>query len=271
MVTQLIPFTKMHALGNDFMLINNLDESINVAKLSVARLANRHTGVGFDQLLLLEKASAADFFCRIFNADGTEAEQCGNGLRCIARYIHENKLYPHHHFNIATRAGVFPVNIKDYDHIQIEMGAPQIEALMMALEALQTLHKEQPVISVLSFGNPHAILKVNSLETLAAKELSTAITKHEIFKTGANVGFMQIINPNQIRLRTFERGVGETQACGSNACAAAIAGIGNGWLNSPVKVEYAHGSLDIEWAGNEAPVYMTGPASQIYAGNVILG
>lgn len=259
---QTIHFAKMHGLGNDFVVINAIQQLFHVDEALVTTLANRHTGVGFDQLLMIEPSSHADFFCRIYNSDGSEAEQCGNGLRCISRFIHEKKLFPQTSFTIETKAGVYPVKINDYDHITVTMGTPQIH------ETLINLPVENSAIPlcVLNFGNPHAILKVSSLDTTSIGDLGAIISTHSYFPQGTNVGFMEILAPHHIRLRTFERGAGQTYACGSNACAAAMAGIVNGWLENKVTVDFQLGSLLIEWDSQQAILHMTGPATHVFDG-----
>lgn len=260
-----IHFTKMHALGNDFVVINALQQPLMTSTLPISHLAHRHTGIGFDQLLIIEPSQRADFFCRIYNADGSEAEQCGNGLRCIARFIHEEKLHPSLSFCLETKAGLFPVTIKDYDQISVTMGLPQIQKTLMPLLLSKT---DTVLLSLLSVGNPHAIMKVASIDTLLAEQLGFEIATHTYFSQGTNVGFMQIMTPHHIRLRTIERGVGETFACGSNACAAVAAGIANGWLEKQVRVEFHYGSLFIHWESNDKPIQMTGPASRIFIGKI---
>jgi len=265
MTRNIIQFTKMHGIGNDFVVINSLNQTIDMKKLSIPRLANRHVGIGFDQLLLIERSHhSADFFCRIYNSDGSEAEQCGNGLRCVARYIHEEGIHANKLFSIETKAGIFPLEIHDYDRIRVSMGAPEIINNLVEL----TLPDQPSILpmSILSIGNPHAITKVESLEATPVNILAPKISMHSLFPNGVNIGFMQIINQNHIRLRTFERGAGETFACGSNACAAAVAGITNGWLNEHVKVDFVYGSLEILWEGKDKPIHMTGPASKVYSG-----
>lgn len=261
---QPLSFTKMHGLGNDFVIIDASKEKLNFSSQAIAKLADRHTGIGFDQLLIIEPALKGDYFCRIYNADGSEAEQCGNGLRCVARYIHEEGLNTQPNFTIETKAGIYPVHLQDYEHICITMGAPTVKNSLIDIQ----LNSETLPISVLSVGNPHAILKVPSIATIATNKLGPAISMHQFFPQGANVGFMEILDPNHIRLRTFERGAGETFACGSNACAAAVAGITNGWLQHHVTVEFRYGSLLIEWEGGAEPIHMTGPAARVYSGEL---
>lgn len=257
-------FTKMHGLGNDFMVIYSPHHPFNPDTLPISTLANRHLGVGFDQLLAIEPSRKADYFCRIFNADGSEAEQCGNGLRCVARYLHE-QVGAGKNMTIETKAGIYPVTIQDYQHIRVSMGAPQLKEKLTSIP-IASQSSTLPV-SILSIGNPHAIVKVPSTVVEAASMVAEDIAAAPFFKDGANVGFMQILDPHHILLRTFERGAGETHACGSNACAAVVAGISNGWLQSPVDVRFKLGSLQIEWSGDDNVIHMTGPADLVYHGN----
>lgn len=266
MKQQPIHFTKMHGLGNDFIILNAVTNQIAINKKAISLWANRHIGIGFDQLLMIEPSQKADFFCRIYNADGSEAEQCGNGLRCVARYIHEEGLNQQTQFTIETKAGIYPAEVQDYEHICITMGAPQIENPLVEINLAS--NPTTVPISVLSVGNPHAIVKVSSIDAVLPHQLGPAIASHHFFPDGANVGFMEILNPKHIRLRTFERGAGETFACGSNACAAAVAGIANGWLQHQVQVEFSYGSLQIEWKGGDEPIHMTGPATRVYSGEM---
>jgi diaminopimelate epimerase len=263
-----IQFAKMHGLGNDFVVINAVDQIFDLQQISINELADRHRGIGFDQLLLIEPSERADYFCRIFNSDGSEAEQCGNGLRCVARYIHEAGMNNKQMFSLETKAGIYPLVFEDYDHIRVTMGTPEIREQSVELE----LQDNAGIIelSILSVGNPHAIVKVASLDDISPEKLGAAISCHSYFPQGANVGFMVIRDSRHIQLRTFERGAGITNACGSNACAATVAGIANGWLEKKVNVEFRYGSLVIEWDGSNSPVQMTGPASLVYSGHILL-
>ena len=245
-----------------------MSRPLNVPHLPIPTLANRHTGIGFDQLLLIEPSDRADVFCRIYNADGSEAEQCGNGLRCIARFIHETAFRTQPSMQVETKAGIFPLFIEDYDHIRVTMGTPLIEEKLIELQ-FNSSSAPLPA-SILSLGNPHAIIKVESVDAIVAEKLGPDISSHSLFPQGANVGFMQVISPSHIRLRTFERGVGETHACGSNACASVVAGMANGWLTHQVNVEFRYGSLSIEWEGKDKPIVMTGPASWVFSGSIVL-
>lgn len=260
-----IRFTKMHGLGNDFVIINAIDQAIQQDQIPIVHWANRYLGIGFDQLLIIESKKKETFFCRIFNADGREAEQCGNGLRCVARFIHEQGLSAPQPFQIATVAGIFPVFIEDYDHIRIKMGMPDLQNQMLEISL-----PEMPSVpvSVLSLGNPHAILKVEEINEMHIHALGQAISTHAAFPKGVNVGFMQVLTKKRIRLRTFERGSGLTLACGSNACAAVFAGIINSWLNHKVDIEYPYGNLEIVYNKKERSIEMIGPATHVFSGSL---
>lgn len=257
-------FTKMHGLGNDFIVIDTISQPLDWRSISTASLADRHLGIGCDQLLLIEPSSSADFFCRILNADGSEAEQCGNGLRCVARFLHEKGLHTEAIMRIETIAGIFPIKIKDYDNICVSIPTRVIDlsAMKIALPGLNT----EVMGSSLSMGNPHFIIKVPDIQLAATNEVGRAIASHPIFPKGTNVGFMQIKDSGHIYLRTYERGVGETHACGSNACAAVAAGILDGSLSNAVRVDFRYGQLAIEWEGTGKPVRMTGPAALVFEG-----
>lgn len=260
-------FCKMHGLGNDFVVINAMQKPLDIQSLPIAQLADRHRGIGFDQLLIIEPSQEADFFCRIFNADGSEAEQCGNGLRCVARLVHEEGLHPESSLRIETRAGVFPLFIEDNDYHTIRMiiDAPHIQHNHAQLKLKDHTSLQA---CVLSLGNPHAIVKVESVGEKALNQLGREICIHPFFPEDTNVGFMEVINSHQIHLLTFERGVGETHACGSNACAAVVAGVVNGWLEHPVEVKFRYGSLQVEWQGGFHPINIIGPASRVFSGEI---
>lgn len=263
-----IHFTKMHGLGNDFAVINGLTQKIAPELWPMQRLSHRHLGIGFDQMLILRPAKAADFYCQIINADGSEAEQCGNGLRCVARYIVEEKLSDKIQFTIETKAGVFAVDVPNFETIEVTMGEPKISAL--AHQLTTKTHTSPLTMSIISMGNPHAILTTPAIENADVLGLGAEIESHADFPQGINVGFMEVVNKHHIRLRTFERGVGETFACGSNACAAVVAGIKTNWLSSPVQVELLFGSLFIEWQEDKFALKMTGSAARVYQGSFAL-
>lgn len=275
----MIKFSKMHGLGNDFAVIDATSQTFNLEKLPVRQLAHRYLGIGFDQLLVIEPSDKADFRCRIFNSDNSEAEQCGNGLRCIARFIHEEKLSEKSSISLETKAGIFDVVIHDYSLIQVAMGVPcfQPEKIPFLTDSIQTTY-ELPIyhdgadirLSILSMGNPHAVMQVDSLEDFPVDELGIQIASYSAFPQSVNVGFMEIVDRKNIRLRTFERGVGETFACGSNACAAVVAGITNNLLDQKVKVALAFGDIWIEWEGEKKPVIMTGSATRVFDGVIFL-
>lgn len=258
-MSNIVRFTKMHGLGNDFVVIHQIAPHA----LDVRALADRHTGIGFDQLLLIEPSTKADFFCRIFNQDGSEAMQCGNGLRCVARYLHEQKLHAHKTMTIETRAGIFPITIHDYDNISVTLGIPVIENKHFALP----VRSGSQSLCLINTGNPHAILSVSDIQSDIVLPLAEEIKNAAQFSGGINIGFLQILTPSHGKLRTIERGAGETLACGSNACAAAVAGMAQQWFKSPrVQIEFSRGSLLIDWEGEGAPVIMQGPASRLFDG-----
>ncbi|MBA3661300.1 MAG: diaminopimelate epimerase [Gammaproteobacteria bacterium] len=263
-MNRVVRFTKMHGLGNDFMIIHDHDLFHHrETPFDIKALADRHTGVGFDQALIFIKHDALEFECRIFNSDGSEALQCGNGLRCVARFIHENKLTDTKSFSIKTKAGLFPILIDSYDQIRIEIGIPEVKVQLTQYK----LTTGQPFpLSLISTGNQHAIVKVDTLNHKNTLRFAQSIANRHV--EGINIGFMEVQNAHHIRLQTIERGVGETLACGSNACAAVAAGISNGWLTTPVHVEFQKGMLCIEWPDQQAPMALIGPASQVYNGEI---
>lgn len=272
-------FCKMHGLGNDFMVIDTINQSIDIKKIPISLLADRHLGVGFDQLLIITKSSQADFACRIFNADGSEAEQCGNGIRCVARYIREERLSQKNSLILETISGLVHINIHDHDHIEVAMGIPQFEPEKVPfLTEKKAPYYELSIDSsmspllftVLSIGNPHAILHVPSISKASVATIGSKIATHPAFPKGTNVGFMEIIDPQHIRLRTFERGAGETFACGSNAVAAVIAGIINHGLEKKVFVKLTYGDLLVEWPDKNSSVTLTGPAARVFSGTYFI-
>jgi diaminopimelate epimerase len=257
-----LSFFKMHGLGNDFVIINNLDEQINFKNLNISQLANRHIGIGFDQLLLIEKSTTADFFCRIFNSDGSEASQCGNGLRCVARLLHEKNLHPSKEMVIQTISGLFPIRINDYANIKVQLGIPKIVSEPLKLNGY--------FFYIVDIGNPHAIVNAGSIPHANLIDIANEISSLSQFSNGVNVGLMQIENVSRIKLRTIERGAGETYACGSNACAAAATGIKYYGLANKLEVQLRHGFLTVEWQGENHPIYLTGPAEHVFAGSYFI-
>ncbi|WP_018078458.1 diaminopimelate epimerase [Thiobacillus denitrificans] len=272
-------FTKMHGLGNDFVVFDGVGQTVALSPEQCRRIADRHFGVGCDQILLVEKASRpdVDFRYRIFNADGGEVEQCGNGARCFVRFVHEKGLTAKTAIRVETASGVIEPRLLDNGQVAVDMGAPRFapadipfaaeaEALAYPLKVGQHVIE----ITALSMGNPHAVLRVNDLDSAPVEILGAAIESHARFPQRVNAGFMQVLTPHDIRLRVYERGAGETLACGTGACAAAVAGIRQGWLKSPVSVHTRGGDLVIEWADKGQPVTMTGPAETVFEGEIEL-
>lgn len=272
-------FCKMHGLGNDFIVVDAIHQNIDLKKIDINLLADRHLGVGFDQLLLITPSDNADFACRIFNADGSEAEQCGNGMRCVARYLHEEQLTPKKSLAIETAAGLIKIKIVSYDNIEVNMGIPCFEPkkIPFTAETLSAHYEIAPdststslPFTVLSMGNPHAILTVPFINEAPVASIGRKIATHTLFPNGTNVGFMEIVNPQHIRLRTFERGAGETFSCGTNACAAVVAGILNQKLDHKVNVELTYGNLLIQWASKNSPVILSGSATRVFSGTYFI-
>ena len=275
----ILSFTKMHGLGNDFVVIDAINQSVSLTPEQVQWLADRHFGIGCDQLLLVEAAStaAADFRYRIYNADGGEVEQCGNGARCFMQFVHDQGLTDKSQIQVETAGGPLQLIQLGDGRISVDMGVPRLEpadipfiaanrASTYALDVLD-LHLE---IVAISMGNPHAVLLVDDIEAAAVARIGPAIENHPRFPERTNVGFMQIVDAGSIRLRVFERGAGETLACGSGACAAVVAGRLRERLSESVKVILNGGELVVSWAGDGQPVLMTGPATTVYQGRIEL-
>jgi diaminopimelate epimerase len=272
-------FTKMQGLGNDFVVFDGISQTVSLTPEQCRRIADRHFGVGCDQILLVEKSGSddVDFRYRIFNADGGEVEQCGNGARCFVRFVHDKGLTAKSAIRVETASGVIEPQLLGSGLVKVNMGAPRfapaeipfvadVEALTYPLKVGQHVIE----IAVVSMGNPHAVLRVNDLDSAPVDILGAAIESHARFPQRVNAGFMQVLTPHDIRLRVYERGAGETLACGTGACAAAVAGIRQGWLSSPVSVHTRGGDLVIEWKGAGQPVFMTGPAETVFEGEIEL-
>lgn len=275
-------FTKMQGLGNDFIVINAIEQPIELTKSQIQFLADRHFGIGCDQILLVEKARTekTDFYYRIFNADGQEVEHCGNGARCFAVFVRDNHLTNKDEIIVGTAKGKMTLYFEDKNLIRVNMGQPEFEpakipfivekkAINYSLDLKNPLFKNTQV-SVVSMGNPHAVVIVDDVKTAPVKKLGQAIQEYEKFPQGINVGFMSIKSPHEIDLRVFERGCGETLACGTGACAAVVAGIQLDILIQQAKVNLLGGSLKISWEGNNHPVWMTGIATTVYTGKIII-
>lgn len=272
-----IRFTKMQGIGNDFIVIDGYSQSIQLSTAQIRQLADRHFGVGCDQLLLVEKPvnQAADFRYRIFNADGGEVEQCGNGARCFVRFVYEKKLTEKTLICVETANGLIYPKLEDNGLVTVNMGIPQFEPAQIpfiteaaSLTYELNINHEKVEISVVSMGNPHAVQIVADIDIAPVKTQGALIENHQSFPQRVNAGFMQILSTHEIRLRVFERGTGETLACGTGACAAAVAGIRLNKIQSPVKVLMQGGTLSISWEGNSSPVMMTGPAESVFDGEI---
>lgn len=274
-----ISFTKMHGLGNDFVVIDATAQPIELTTEQIQYLANRRFGVGCDQVLLVEppRQPEVDFTYRIFNADGGEVEQCGNGARCFARYVRDHGLTRKTDISVATSAGVITLHVEADGQITVNMGVPRFEPEKIPFEAearadvyslkLQTTEVEA---SVVSMGNPHAVLRVDQVDDAPVNSLGPQIEAHPRFPRRVNVGFMQIVDRQHIHLRVYERGAGETLACGTGACAAVVVGRQRGWLDDKVTVSLPGGNLKIQWSGEGHSVMMTGPAVSVFEGRVRL-
>jgi len=275
----MLRFTKMHGLGNDFVMIDAVNQSVELTPEQARRLADRRFGVGCDQVLLVEKATHAgtDFRYRIFNADGDEVEQCGNGARCFARFVHDQGLTAKKEFAVETLAGVIHLKTEQDGTVTVNMGVPRFEPREVPFEA----GARQPVydldvdgtavpVTVLSMGNPHAVQVVADVERAPVTIQGPKIEHHPRFQKRVNAGYMQVLDRSHIHVRVWERGAGETLACGTGACAAVVAGRLRGLLDENVAVRVRGGTLQIRWAGEGKPVMMTGPAITVFEGEIDL-
>lgn len=272
-------FSKMHGLGNDFVVIDTVSQACPELTLGQRQfLADRHRGVGCDQLLLVEKATQAgvDFKYRIFNQDGGEVEQCGNGARCFARFVVDKRLTDKQNIVVETASGIITLRITKHGDVTVDMGAPRFTPADIPFQAMEQAQQYQVdfgdgnnvSLSAVSMGNPHAVILVEDTEQAPVATVGPAIESHLRFPERVNVGFMQTIDSDHIRLRVYERGAGETQACGTGACAAVVTGIQQGLLSNQVTVQLLGGQLHIEWQGGNEPVFMTGPATHVFDGEI---
>ncbi|KZX56503.1 MULTISPECIES: diaminopimelate epimerase [Vibrio] len=270
-------FSKMHGLGNDFMVVDCITQNIFFSPDLIRRLADRHTGVGFDQLLVVEAPydPETDFHYRIFNADGSEVEQCGNGARCFARFVRMKGLTNKYSINVSTKKGKMVLKIEENDLITVNMGIPEFEPSKIPFKAKQPektyiLRTDAHTLfcGAVSMGNPHVVTVVDDVDTADVDTLGPLLESHERFPERVNAGFMQVVNREEVRLRVYERGAGETQACGSGACGAVAVGITQGLLAENVKVSLPGGDLHISWQGPGKPLYMTGPATHVFDGQL---
>lgn len=270
-------FSKMHGLGNDFVVIDGVGQSVRLTPEKIRYIADRNFGVGCDQILLVETPENpdVDFRYRIFNCDGSEVENCGNGARCFAVFVRERKLTGKSVIKVETAGGLIELRVQQDEQVSVDMGAPRLQPAQIPFVAdSQAVTYPFEVagkiydISAVSMGNPHGVLLVDDVKTAPVAELGPLIEKHVRFPARVNVGFMQIVSRNEINLRVFERGVGETLACGTGACGAVVAGRLRGVLDQQVKVNLPGGSLQIDWPGEGQPVIMTGPAVTVFHGQI---
>jgi len=279
-------FTKMHGAGNDFIVIDAINQHVALTSQQCQRLADRRFGIGADQILLVEKAQlpSNDFRYRIYNADGGEVEQCGNGARAFMKFVTDQKLTKKTAIQVETMAGIITTVMQADGRVTVDMGTPVTMAARVPFDTQQLVPRQigdeqlWPLdiagrtiwIGAVSMGNPHAVQEVTDIDMAPVAQDGPLIETHPRFRQRVNAGFMQVVAPELIRLRVFERGVGETLACGTGACAAVVSGIRRGMLASRVTVETRGGNLTIAWAGNEAPVYLTGPAVTVFTGEITL-
>jgi diaminopimelate epimerase len=281
-------FTKMQGAGNDFVMLNGISQPVSLSAEQVRRLADRRFGIGADQILLVERPTGqgADFRYRIFNSDGGEVEQCGNGARCFVRFVRDQGLTDKRAIRVETLGGPVSPRLEDNGEVSVDMGAPSFDPAAVPFDASGLtsrrigrdevwpllVHGREAAVSVLSIGNPHAVQVVLDVDDAPVTKDGPVIENHSRFPRRVNAGFMQVVGVNRIRLRVWERGAGETLACGTGACAAAVTGIRRGLLKSPVEVETRGGRLTIAWEGlgNATPhsVWLTGPATTVFEGEI---
>ena len=275
----LLKFTKMHGLGNDFVVVDAVSRKVYFNKAQIERLGDRYRGIGFDQLLIVEPPSNPDmdFRYRIFNCDGSEVEHCGNGARCFAKFVLDRELTNKRVINVETKRGQMQLNVMDDGQVAVDMGEPSFTPadLPFTADTLQDVYTvdvagEEVVLTPVSIGNPHAVIRVEQLSDELVHRIGPALESHERFTKNVNVGFMQVVSREEVNLRVFERGVGETQACGTGACAAVVAGIKQGWLDAKVLVHLPGGDLQIAWQGANHSIVMTGPAEKVFEGQIYL-
>ena len=271
----LLHFTKMHGLGNDFMVVDMVSQNLRLPPEKIRRLADRRHGVGFDQLLLVEPPTNPDmdFRYRIFNADGSEVEQCGNGARCFARFVRDKKLIGRDQIRVQTAGGNIELHIHSNGEVTVDMGVPRLDPEQVPFHAVQRsvtyplqIDGQELEISAVSIGNPHAVCLVNSVHQAPVALWGPMIESHPAFAQQCNAGFMEVLSTEEINLRVYERGVGETPACGTGACAAVVAGQLRGLLAQTVKVNLTGGSLTVSWQGEGSPIMLTGPATRVFEG-----
>ncbi|QYY31820.1 MULTISPECIES: diaminopimelate epimerase [Cupriavidus] len=281
-----LQFTKMHGAGNDFVVLDGIHQKLDLTTEQWRALASRHFGVGADQMLIVEKPTRedVDFRYRIFNADGSEVEHCGNGARCFVRFVTDKGMTDKRSVRVEVMNGVITLTLQDDGQVTVDMGAPELEPARVPFrpDGLPVRTQGEDIaygleingrtawISPVSMGNPHAVQVVDDVENFPVLQDGPLIEHHATFPNRVNAGFLQVVDRHTARLRVFERGAGETLACGTGACAAVVAGIRRGLLDSPVKVHTHGGDLNIAWDGGAEPVRMTGPATTVFEGTIDL-
>ena len=273
----MVSFAKMHGLGNDFMVVDAVSQNVYFGEKQIKKLADRHKGIGFDQLLLIEPPPQpdVDFHYRIFNADGSEVGQCGNGARCLAKFVRQMGLTWKQKIRVSTISGIMDLQIMRNGLVSVDMGVPQLEPGKIPLEIAEQaieyeieLKEQNLAFGSVSMGNPHCVLSVEDIETASVDSLGAEINEHQLFPEGVNVGFMQVVSDSEVKLRVFERGSGETLACGSGACASMVVGRLQNKLQQRTKVFLRGGHLHIDWPGEGQPLKMIGPAEFVYHGYI---
>lgn len=273
----LMKFTKMHGLGNDFVVIDAVTQNVRVTASMARRLGNRTLGIGCDQILVVEPPSdpSIDFNYRIFNSDGGEVEQCGNGARCLARFVKDRRLTGKSAIRVKTMNRIMALRINADNLVSVDMGVPALTPADIPFQSAEPANLyaidiggNSYQIAAVSMGNPHGILQVDDIQTAPVNDLGPQLECHERFPNRVNAGFMQVVDRQQLNVRVFERGAGETQACGSGACAAAVAAIQQELVDSPVTVHLTGGDLTIDWQGEGQPLIMTGPAVTVFHGRI---
>ncbi len=272
-----LKFTKMEGAGNDFVVVNATQQPFALDRMQIRRMADRHTGIGFDQLLVIEppRTAGTDFFYRIFNGDGLEVGQCGNGARCFVRYVHDKGLSKKSTIRVETISGIIEPQLETDGKVTVNMGPPRFEPADIPMRAERREHAyticindAQLEIGAVSMGNPHAVQLVSDVDTAAVTSQGPLIEEHRAFPERVNAGYMQVVDRHTIRLRVWERGAGETLACGTGACAAVAIGINWGLLDSPVCVHTRGGQLRIAWRGEGQSILMTGSARTVFEGEI---
>jgi diaminopimelate epimerase len=272
-------FTKMHGIGNDFVVFDATRQALTLTPAQLRFIAERRFGIGCDQILYVEapKQDGVDFAYRIFNADGSEVEQCGNGARCFARFVRDHGLSAKEELVVSTRAGIIRLYLQADGQVKVNMGAPRFAPTQIPLAVTQAaahyeidIKGERLQFGSVSMGNPHAVLQVENTESAPVEQIGPLLEQHPLFPQRVNVGFMQVLDREHIRLRVFERGSGETLACGTGACAAVVIGQNWGVLGQNVDVALPGGHVQVEWQGGNTPVWMTGPAVSVYQGMIEL-